>query len=103
MGRTKITYQFDLFNQPTYPELAWALFMPDVAKLHEERRKRKNTTGGYASEIWWRSRYYEFVTNNNSKPKDNADWLRRKALEAAWPWIWKAHEKDMSNVKMDPI
>jgi len=88
-----------------YPEaeimadVYWQQFLPAVHKLHDERRTGKNTTGGYSCPDWWRSRFSDFLTNNNSQPKDHEEWKWRRIGYDAWQFIWKAHEAELTIIK----
>jgi len=69
-------------------DIAFDEFMPAVIKLKKE---------GLHSlcQEWWRSRFSDHLTSNNSAPGSQAEYCRRKTRFDAWPAIWKKYNEIM--------
>lgn len=73
----------------------WQQFLPTVQKLHKERQTGKLTTGGNCYE-WWRSRYYDYLTNNNSDSKNDAEWHYSSTGLKLFALIWEKYSHIMN-------
>lgn len=73
----------------------WQQFLPTVQKLDKERQTGKLTTGGNCYE-WWRSRYYDYLTNNNSDSKNDAEWHYSSTGLKLFSLIWEKYSHIMT-------
>lgn len=70
----------------------WKEFEPVVRKLQKESL---SNAGG---ESWWRSRYSDFLTKNNSIHKTYEEWKYRSQGFEVWNSLWKRYKNQMENV-----
>lgn len=70
----------------------WKVFEPVVRKLQKESF---SNAGG---ESWWRSRYSDFLTKNNSIHKSHEEWLYRSQGFEVWNSLWSRYKNQMENV-----
>jgi hypothetical protein len=73
-------------------------FEPSITRLHQDILKGKITTGGYSGQSWWRSRFSDFLTRNNTAPASNSEFLYRLQGYELWDKIWQKYHLKMTTL-----
>jgi hypothetical protein len=94
--KNKAMQQLDLFDNSVF---YWYRFKPVADKLLNEIMIGKNQYGGFGDETWWRSRFSDFLTNLNSKPKDADDFLYRHYGYMCWTDLWIKNKNYLTRLK----